>query len=171
MAKKNKLLKQLVQKEEKDNNSKDSVDGEEIIARGSSEEKQGRDEEDEDEDEDRNDDEDDEDEDEDDEAEEDDADEVADNLGETVACLGVENAKQDLLDDEADEVDETEETEGNTPPTVMAEDIVIEEVIVGKKEKKKVKVKRLPLHRLASRDIFEVGKAKMIAIDLPATRH
>jgi hypothetical protein len=40
-------------------------------------------------------------------------------------------------------------------------------VVGGKKEKKKVTIKRLPLHRLATRDVFEAGMAKMIAIDLP----
>jgi hypothetical protein len=91
-----------------------------------------------------------------------------------MAALGVENGDDDdenplddednLLDDEAAVVDERQST------NVQAE-IGIDEVVVGKKEKKKVKVRRLPLHRLAIEDIFEVGKAKMIGIDLPATRH
>ena len=44
-------------------------------------------------------------------------------------------------------------------------------MVVGEKAKRKVKVKRLHLHRMATQDACEVGKAKMIAIDLPATRH
>jgi hypothetical protein len=71
------------------------------------------------------------------------------------------------VDDEAQEVVEHE-----GEPRVILAKIVVEDVVVGKKEKRKVKVKRLPLHRLATQDIFAVGTAKMIApIDLPATRH
>jgi hypothetical protein len=97
-------------------------------------------------------------------------DEVADDLGQAVARLGVEDVDLDnevnLLDDEAGE-----ETELNRINNVMQPEIGIEEVVVGKKAKRKVKVKRLQLHRMATQDICEVGKAKMIAIDLPATRH
>jgi hypothetical protein len=92
--------------------------------------------------------------------EEDDVDEVADDLGQAVASLGGDNADLDeegnLLDDEAGEETELE--------------LGIEEVVVGKKAKLRVKVKRLPLHRLATQDVCEVGKAKMMATDLPATR-
>ena len=78
-------------------------------------------------------------------AEEDTFNEVAVDLGEAVARLGVED-DENLLDDEAVVGDEAEMN-------------VIDklEVIVGKKEKRKVKVKRLPLHRLATQDICEVG--------------
>ena len=67
-------------------------------------------------------------------AEEDTFNEVAVDLGEAVARLGVED-DENLLDDEAVVGDEAEMN-------------VIDklEVIVGKKEKRKVKVKRLPLH-------------------------
>jgi hypothetical protein len=92
--------------------------------------------------------------------EEDDVDEVADDLGQAVASLGGNDADLDeegnLPDDEAGEETEPE--------------LGIEEVLVGEKAKLRVKVKRLPLHRLATQDVCEVGKAKMMATDLPATR-
>ena len=66
---------------------------------------------------------------EDDAVEEDNVDEAADELGQAV-------------DDEAREETEPE--------------IGVEEVVVGKKAKRRVKVKRLPLHRLATQDVCEV---------------
>jgi hypothetical protein len=80
-----------------------------------------------------------------------------------------ENEEEDKgipVDDEAQEV-----VEHKGKPRVIQAKIVVEDVVVGKKEKRKVKVKRLPLHRLATQDIFAVGTAKIIAIDLPATSH
>jgi hypothetical protein len=103
--------------------------------------------------------------------EEDNVDEVADDLGQAVARLGAEDVD---LDDDGNPLDDEaagEETELNRINNVVQPEIGIEEVVVGKKAKRKVKVKRLQLHRMATQDICEVGKAKMIAIDLPATRH
>jgi hypothetical protein len=100
-------------------------------------------------------------------AEEGNVDEVANDLGQAMARLEVED-DEELNDDEAADRDDTELNAMNN--AVQAEN-GIDEVVVGKKEKRKVKVKRLPLHWMATQDICEIGKAKMLAIDLPATRH
>jgi hypothetical protein len=109
-------------------------------------------------------------------------DDVADDLGQAVAHLVVDGGMEEGDDD--NEEDDNEEDEGllvddetmelreaEVEPRIIQAEIVVEDVVVGRKEKRKVKVKRLPLHRLATEDIFSVGKAKMVAIDLPATRH
>mgnify|MGYP000700843974 CR=1 FL=1 len=104
----------------------------------------------------------------------DNVDEDCDDMGKDMSTSGVENEDGDEEDENPLNDDENllddEAVVGNETELNMEAEIRIEEVIVGKKEKKKVKVNRLPLHRLATQDIFEVGNAKMIGIDLPAMR-
>jgi hypothetical protein len=94
-----------------------------------------------------------------------------DDLGQAVARFAQDNDHDynddEDRDDDNDQAVVTEEGEKTTELEVVTE----VDVVVGKKEKRKVKVKRLALHRMAIPDIFEVGSAKMITINLPATRH